>query len=121
VKKVKSTRLIDKDKLLDNFYSTRNKDHTWDYAHSLIINAPTIDLAEPHWIPCSEKNPPEEAKRYWICTDGGYQCQCRWTNVNYFLDGLTTDWKWHFMDIPQYSEVVAWMPLPEPYKGGDTE
>lgn len=25
-------------------------------------------------------------------------------------------WGWHVMDKPQYSEVVAWMPLPEPYK-----
>lgn len=82
------------------------------------IKAVPAAYPEPHWIPCSEKNPPEEAKRYWICTDCGYQCQCRWTNVNYFWDGLTTNWKWHMMDIPQYSKVVAWMPLPEPWKDG---
>ena len=68
------------------------------------------------WIPVSEKPPKEENKRYWICTDGGYQCECRWTNVNHFWTNLTTDWHWHIMDIPQYSKVIAWMPLPEPYK-----
>ena len=71
---------------------------------------------EPQWIPCSERLPEEENKSYWICTDGGYQCECRWTNVNHLWTNLTTDWHWHIMDVPQYSKVVAWMPLPEPYK-----
>lgn len=71
---------------------------------------------EPKWIPCSERLPKEENKHYWICTDCGYQCECRWTNVNHFWTDLTTDWHWHIMDVPQYSKVVAWMPLPEPYK-----
>lgn len=71
---------------------------------------------EPRWIPCSERMPKEEKKPYWICTDYGYQCECRWTNVNPFWTDLTTDWHWHHMDVPQYSKVVAWMQLPEPYK-----
>jgi hypothetical protein len=111
MKKVKSMTRAEAIKILK-----RTREDTGDLlyeAFDMAIKA----LEEPQWIPCSEKNPPEEAKRYWICTDGGYQCQCRWTNVNYFWDGLTTDWKWHFMDIPQYSEVIAWMPLPEPWKG----
>ena len=68
------------------------------------------------WIPVSEGLPEEENKKYWICTDDGYQCECRWTNVDHFWTDLTTDWHWHIMDIPQYSKVVAWMPLPEPYE-----
>ena len=69
-----------------------------------------------HWIPVSERLPKEENNHYWICTDCGYQCECRWTNVNHFWTNLTTDWHWHIMDIPQYSKVIAWMPLPKPYK-----
>ena len=73
---------------------------------------------EQQWIPCSERLPKEEQKKYWICTDTGYQCECRWTNVNHFWTDLTTSWHWHIMDVPQYAKVVAWMPLPEPWKGG---
>lgn len=77
-----------------------------------------IAESKDEWIPVSERLPEEENKRYWICTDCGYQCECRWTNVNPIWTYLTTDWHWNIMDVPQYSKVVAWMPLPEPYKKG---
>lgn len=72
--------------------------------------------AQPEWIPCSERLPKEEKESYWVCTDGGYQHECRWTNTNPLWTHLTTNWHWNIFDIPQYSKVVAWMPLPEPYK-----
>lgn len=68
------------------------------------------------WIPCSERLPDEEKGTYWVCKDTEYQCECRWTNVNHIWTELTTNWHWHIMDIPQYTKVIAWMPLPEPYK-----
>ena len=73
--------------------------------------------AEPHWIPCSERLPDEREERYWCCSEGGYQFQCRWTNDMYGLGANEySKWGWHVMDKPQYSRVIAWMPLPEPYK-----
>ena len=76
---------------------------------------------ESQWIPCSERLPKKEERSYWICLDGGGQCQCRWTNDMYgFGANKYSKWVWHIMDKPQYSKVVAWMPLPEPY-GGDKE
>ena len=77
----------------------------------------SIIKPKQEWIPCSERLPEEVKTTYWICTDDGYQCQCRWTNVNPFWSDLTTDWHWNLYDAPQYSKVVAWMPLPEPYEG----
>lgn len=73
--------------------------------------------AEKHrkWIPCSERLPNKEKKAYWICTDTEYQCECRWTNNVYGL-GESDRWGWSILDIPQYTKVVAWMPLLEPYK-----
>ena len=75
-----------------------------------------IPSAQPEWIPVTERLPEEEKKTYWVCTDGGYQHECRWTNGNPIWTHLTTDWHWNIFDIPQYSRVIAWMPLPEPYK-----
>ena len=80
---------------------------------------PVKTKAVQEWIPVSKKLPEEENKNYWVCTDSGYQCECRWTNVNHFWTDLTTDWHWHIMDIPQYSKIIAWMSLPEPYKEDD--
>ena len=79
----------------------------------MIKDAPTIE-PETKWIPCSERLPEETEARYWVCTDGGYQCQCRWTNDVFGL-GEGDTWTWKIFDIPQYSKVIAWMPLPEPY------
>ncbi len=72
---------------------------------------------ENDWIPCKKKLPEEQNRRYWICTDTGYQCQCRWTDANPIWTNLTTDWHWNIFDIPQYTKVVAWKPLSEPYRG----
>ena len=70
---------------------------------------------EPKWIPVTERLPEAERKSYWVCTDTGYQCECRWTN-NRFGIGESDEWGWCIFDIPQYQNVVAWMPLPDPYK-----
>lgn len=68
------------------------------------------------WIPVSEKVPIKKFNRYWICTNNGYQCQCRWTDDRYGIGVGGLEWGWHIMDVPQYSYVVAWRELPEPYK-----
>ena len=105
---------------LDDMDVDNTEREKFSWGHGL-IESNIYDIEElpsaQQWIPCSERLPEEENKSYWICTDGGYQCECRWTNVNHFWTNLTTDWHWHIMDIPQYTKVIAWMPLPEPYKG----
>ena len=78
-----------------------------------LANLPS-EQPEPQWIPCSERLPEAEKERYWVCTDTEYQCECRWTN-NRFGMGEFDEWGWSIFDIPQYSHVIAWMPLPEPY------
>lgn len=65
------------------------------------------------WIPCSERLP-KEKKTYWVCTDTGYQCECRFTDNVYGLGVGALGWK--VFDIPRFSRVIAWMELPEPYK-----
>ena len=95
-------------------------DYAFDFYVGLIQKAYELGKSEakPHWIPCEERLPDKEKKTYWVCLDGGGQCQCRWTNDMYGLGANEwSKWGWHVMDKPQYSEVVAWMPLPEPFKG----
>ena len=82
----------------------------------IIDEQPTITF-EPQWIPVTERLPNKEEKSYWVCLDGGGQCQCRWTNDMYGLGANEwSKWGWHVMDKPQYSVVVAWRELPESYK-----
>lgn len=73
--------------------------------------------AEPQWIPVTE-SPKDEEKSYWVCLEDGGQCQCRWTNDVYGIGANPwSKWGWKKVDLPQFSKVVAYMPLPEPYKG----
>ena len=69
------------------------------------------------WIPCGVKLPEDKKAVYWVCNNYGDQFECRWTNASPF-SGREIDWDWHWniFDVPQYTKVVAWMPLPEPYK-----
>ena len=80
-----------------------------------IEKLPSVTQKSGKWIPVSE--PPKELGTYLIQTDGEpYMCQCRWTDVNPFWTDLKTKPHWNIFDIPQYSKVVAWMPLPKPYE-----
>ena len=58
--------------------------------------------------------PPDEKEEYLVQVEDAYMVVGVWTDVNPIWTDLTTDWHWS--RIPQYSNVVAWMPLPEPYK-----
>jgi hypothetical protein len=78
-----------------------------------IRELPRVTPQEPKWIPVTERLPDKEPNKYWVCVDTGYQCECRWTNMNLFGRYETTDWHWNIMDIPQYTRVVAWKTLPK--------
>lgn len=110
-------RLIDADKIVYSWQiDADGQEHDGVTLKSIIDKMPTIE-PERRWIPVSERLPEEQKNRYWVCTDTGYQYECRWTNINHIWTDLTTDWHWHIMDIPQYTNVVAWQRLPEPYRG----
>ena len=115
-------RAIDADRLLEEhrmhtYYHLPNGDTAVPIVD--IQHAPTVE-PKPHWIPCSERLPEKAEGLYWVCTNTGCQCQCRWTDDVYGF-GSNGEWTWKIFDIPQYSHVVAWMPLPEPYQEGEKE
>ena len=63
----------------------------------------------PHarWIPCSERLPDK---------DGCYLVSTTGTNNDIIDIAYYTEEIWH-----KASRIKAWMPLPEPYRGGDTD
>lgn len=83
---------------------------------------------EPHWIPCSERLPDED---YWTGANFQYSADVLMTVYNAedeetIIDyGHTVDGSWYSDTtdclVPSWWEVLAWMPLPEPYKGDDYE
>ena len=68
------------------------------------------------WIPCSERLPEE---------DGQYLITVKYIHVDGYEDiyaehGNWTDGKWDmfcFGHCGEVENILAWMPLPEPYKG----
>lgn len=90
-------------------------DGVYDSA-DMLKDLPPAEPKKSGWTSCREKLPKAEKRSYWICTDTEYQGMCRWTNSNPFWAGRETDWHWNIFDIPQYTTIVAWRELPEPYK-----
>lgn len=86
----------------------------------MIYDAPTIE-PEPKWIPCSERLPEEKSdwKTVTVLDESG-DTPFTYTSVGYYLsDG------WWIVDNEPMEEgnlirVIAWMPLPKPYKGEQT-
>ena len=112
--------------LIDRQVAIDLADDMWEATHDKNIHelwSKLIDLPpaqpEPRWIPV-EIEPPKERRSYWVCTDTGYQCQCRWTNNRLGMSELD-EWGWSIFDIPQYTKVVAYMPLPTAYERSEDE
>ena len=79
------------------------------------------EKSAPQWIPCSERLPCEDGRYlvfYWLMKD------MPWISVMYYGKPTFPE-KDHscfyvsdgeYGDV-EYDDIVAWMPLPEPYKG----
>ena len=108
-------RLIDADALMEQFpCTTRCKKCDLSKDGFLpcdikdkIKEAPTVEVPNEKWIPCSERLP--KTGQVVIVTDDRGK-------VYEYLNPDTTS-KWRFLE----HEILAWMPLPEPYKGEGDE
>ena len=67
-----------------------------------VIRATVQEMEKPHWIPVTERLP-EEYGWHTVTTDDG--------GVTYRWYSTVHGWETH------KDNVIAWMPLPEPYKG----
>ena len=70
-----------------------------------IKDAPTIE-SEQQWIPVSERLPRKYAQ-YLVCFESG-ECYVYWLEDSDWARGMA-----------EKEGIIAWMPLPAPYKGGD--
>lgn len=104
--------MIDEKKLIESFRASLNTGRE-TFPIDLIIECIEEQEQIGEWIPCSEQMPPEpnanntfDKKPVYLVSVNGedYPYRALW-NGRYFMDG--------FLIL----EAVAWMPLPEPYKG----
>lgn len=65
-----------------------------------------IEALQDDWIPVSEKMPEEYDQYLCYCGDG--YCYVYWLDNEPWVERALAD-----------EEIIAWRPLPEPYKGGD--
>lgn len=91
-----------------------------DIAVSLMMEieeAPTIE-PEPHWIPCSERLPDAEygeGDSVLCCTESGLMYILYWDGGNWCVPtGEPYEWVNHITGW--HDKVIAWMPLPKPYR-----
>ena len=85
--------------------------HRFDKANQIILEA----LQE--WIPCSERLPGANEV---VLLCGKYNMFCGYQNTKGEWYSITGDGWETDMDFPDSNkgDILAWMPLPKPYKGG---
>lgn len=80
-----------------------------DYFISMVVNEPSVTL-QTRWISVSERLPENDTEVIVSCTDDSLDSKFRYTTTGWHYNGI-----WIVNNERSYF-VVAWMPLPEPYK-----
>ena len=76
----------------------------------MLSNQPTIQ-PEPHWIPVTERLPKK---------DGSYLVSGKWGSGKESVGDCEFSVEDGYFQTAWNFDVLAWMPLPEPYKGVTT-
>ena len=99
----------------------------YTHLHKVVENLPS---AEPtgRWTSCSERLPSEDGR--YLVTYPLFVLKNKWVNVLWYgkpsMPNIKVKGKcWYCSDDEYgdvvYDDVLAWMPIPEPYKGGDED
>ena len=114
----------------DNFYE--DDENVMGYNDGIkcgldvIFDLDAVNAGE--WVPCSERLP--EVNGRYLVTRGLNACGSLWNRIyiaNYSdLMGLKSEKIWWNgnvgkSDFERIDDVIAWMPLPEPYEEGQNE
>lgn len=110
-------------KATGDFEKVETQVMTCDRHIKILENLPSEQPAQ-QWIPCSERLPEED---HWLGGSGrqfseevmvtivNHSDEDTWVDMTQTLDG---EWA---CELPKYCEIVAWMPLPEAWKGKQNE
>ena len=90
-------------------------DSWYEETYDLAIEALSADAVQG-WIPCSERLPSVDGDAY-LVTDYCQQINRRRTRIAYCYANKDGFWS----DTPKGYEVIAWMPLPKPYEGSESD
>lgn len=91
----------------DDYNEVRCRACEYDNA---IIQIDALPSADAGWIPCSERLPEKD----------DLVLVTVWNDVVIAWRNRYGGWE-SAEDMYEKGDVIAWMPLPSPYKGGDTE
>ena len=112
-------RLIDANALNGKYrlmYDAETENQVMAIADFTIDAQPTIE-AEPQWIPCSERLPEEPFGCLVTVWDTDPVTMDEFENIlPYFVGWDGEQWNDAYGEQCPF-EVLAWMPLPEPYRG----
>ena len=112
--RVKEHRALYCDNTPDTFsklsYVEKSRVDELDTAIATLINLPS---AEPRWIPCSERLP-NGGHNVLMCRKNGTVGE----GCYHSIIGEWSQFRWNAIGV---KDVIAWMPLPEPYGGESDE
>ena len=114
--------MIDEKKLIEEIESYRGDIFT-DEIIDLIKQQPKVG----EWIPCSEQLPElhrvdmQSEEEYYMISDSVIITDGERISVSEYEvdDGDREGWLAH--DFEEIEDVIAWMPIPEPYRQGEEE
>ena len=88
----------------------------YDDGQKMMDRIKALPSADAEWIPCSERLPSEYEYVIVSVLDDHGDTPWEYTTVAWLCNGV-----WISDNDILCGTAVAWMPLPTPYKGGDTE
>ena len=103
----------DKNKLaeaMEKLAEFEEKEKCGEWLDAIELAKIAIALQSQKWIPCSERLPKKPE-----CGENGYIVQKK--RVAEPFSAYWNDERWTNEDDDVVDGVIAWMPLPEPYKG----
>ena len=112
-------RLIDADVLLTNADGLEHVKYSQEYGHVVlvcdIVYAQTVDVRK--WIPVAERLPEDDDYKPFSYYEDGAVLFCTENGNIGFGWYYESTKEWANEDDAVPGKVIAWMPLPEPWKG----